>query len=592
VDHAPDVVIRFDRALRIRYVNPVVETFTGRPPAELLARTVGELGFDAALVRGWEAGLRRVVDRREPEVIEFPFDTPTGRRHFESRLVPEFDGDGAVRSVIGITRDVTARWLEEDRFRRSEAFLAEAQRIAQTGSWSRNRVTGAVTWSDEHYRIFQADPAVPRPWSAEALRALFWERVHPADRALVERTFARVTRDFTPLALEFRIVLPDGAIRHVRAEGGRGDGDDYIGTTMDVTAARRAEEELRRSEAFLAEGQRLTHTGSWALKAATGDILWSREMYRIYGFAPEDGAPRYEAVLARAHPDDAPGVDRAIQEAFRTGSELRLRTRILVPGRPMQWVETYGHPVRGDDGTLVEYVGTVVDVTERVRADRRQRRALRTRYEAVLAERARIARDMHDGLLQDLTGIALQLGALLPHARATPEVAARVQEILQMTEAAGRGARLALQGMREHEERADLVGAVQQAAQRIATPAALALTVRVSGRPRAVPGPVREAAVSILHEAMTNVRKHAHARAVRVAMAFASRRFRLSVRDDGRGLPVPEEASGGAEHFGLLGMHERATGVGATLTVTSAPGRGTLVRLDVPFGASRARGPS
>jgi signal transduction histidine kinase len=55
---------------------------------------------------------------------------------------------------------------------------------------------------------------------------------------------------------------------------------------------------------------------------------------------------------------------------------------------------------------------------------------------------------------------------------------------------------------------------------------------------------------------------------------------------------VPEEASGGAEHFGLLGMHERATGVGATLTVTSAPGRGTLVRLDVPFGASRARGPS
>ncbi|HZF68209.1 MAG TPA: ATP-binding protein [Gemmatirosa sp.] len=102
----------------------------------------------------------------------------------------------------------------------------------------------------------------------------------------------------------------------------------------------------------------------------------------------------------------------------------------------------------------------------------------------------------------------------------------------------------------------------------------------------------REAAVSILREAMTNVRKHAHARAVRVAMAFAGRRFRLSVRDDGRALPVPEEASGGAEHFGLLGMHERATGVGATLTVSSAPGHGTLVRLDVPFGAPRVRGAS
>ena len=589
VENAPDVVIRFDRALRIRYVNPMVETYTGLSASALVGRTVAELGYPAENVRAWESGLRRVVDAGEPGIMEFSVDTPNGWRHFETRMVPEFGAAGGVASVLGITRDVTTRRAAEERFRRSEAFLAEGQRITRTGSWSGDRTSGAITWSDEHFRIFAADPDVGRAWPAERIRELFWERVHPADRDRVHRAFELAMRDFSPLALEFRLVMPDGAIRHVRCVGRRGSGDEYIGTTMDVTDAHRAEAERRRSEAYLAEAQRLSHTGSWAWKLATGESVWSRETYQIYGFDPAGDAPPYEQVLARAHPDDRAGAHATLQEAFRTGGDVRLRTRVLVPGEPMKWVETYAHQVCDDDGRPVEYIGTVVDVTQRVRAARRQRRAIRARYEAALAERTRIARDMHDGVLQDVTGIALQLGALLPHVRALPDAQTRMQEVVTLAEQTGRRARLAVQGMRAHDGAVELLGQVQQALQDVTALSALALSVRVTGRPRLVGLAVCDAAASIVREAVTNVVKHAHARTVVVTVALVKRRLRLSIRDDGRGLWAgAARPPGDAGHFGVVGMYERASSVGASLTVSSAPGRGTRIRVDVPLARPEA----
>ena len=344
---------------------------------------------------------------------------------------------------------------------------------------------------------------------------------------------------------------------------------------------KRAEEHLQRSEAYLAEGQRLTHTGSWAWHLDTGEIFFSAEMFRIYGFEPADRPPPYEVILQRAHPDDAPNVDRAVTEALRSGTELRLLTRICIPGQPMKWVETYGHPVR-EDGRVVEFIGTVVDVTERVRAGRRRRRSIKARYEAVLAERTRIARDMHDGILQELASIALQLGAVLPHIPGD-EVAERVRHILALTERTARETRRAVLDMREREDSVDLAKAVQDAAHRAAAHAALELSVGTSGAARPVAAPVRDAVVSIVHEAVTNVRKHAGARSIAVSIAFGRRTCRVSVHDDGRGLTIPVGVGDDTAHMGLVGMRERAAKIGATLRVSTTPGRGTVVKLVVPF---------
>jgi PAS domain S-box-containing protein len=347
----------------------------------------------------------------------------------------------------------------------------------------------------------------------------------------------------------------------------------------------RSEDELRRSEAYLNEGQRLTHTGSWARDLRTGERFWSREMFRIFGFEPADIPPPLEAAEARVDPDQEPEVRRVFEEAYRTGTEVRLHMRLVIGDPPVtKWVDMHGHPVRDEDGQLLEFIGTVVDVTDRVRADRRLRRAIKARYEAVLAERTRIARDMHDGLLQDITGIALQLGAVLPHVRTAPDVAAdRLKHILEWVVRTSREARETVVGMRVGEASADLVSAVQSAAQRVTAQSALALTIRVTGRARPVPMLVRDVAVSIVHETMMNVLKHADAGAVEVAVTFGRKRLRLSVCDDGRGLTVPDDGAEGCKHFGLAGIRERAAVVGASLAVRSAPGKGVTVQLEVPY---------
>src|SRR5207248_8319122 len=95
---------------------------------------------------------------------------------------------------------------------------------------------------------------------------------------------------------------------------------EYVGTLMDVTERRRTEEILRRSEAYLSEAQRLSHTGSWAMIPATGDITyWSEEAFRLQGFNPAERLPRFEEVRRRFHPDDR----ARATEQFETASRER-----------------------------------------------------------------------------------------------------------------------------------------------------------------------------------------------------------------------------------------------------------------------------
>ena len=386
-----------------------------------------------------------------------------------------------------------------------------------------------------------------------------------------------------PLVVEDRVV---GVMAMFARHPLLPDTVDILGSIASVVGQgierKRSEDQLRRSEAYLAEGQRLTHTGSWAWRLDSGERFWSAEVYRIYGFELANVPPPLEAVLRRVHPDDAAEVRRIVADSLRTHSEFRFRTRVLIEGQPMKYVETIGHPVRDEDGEVLEFIGTDMDITDRHRASQRLRRAIRARYEAVLTERTRIARDMHDGLLQDVTGISLQLAALLPQIRTDSAVVAeRLDRILELTQRTSREAREAVVNMRSTQAGGDLAGAVESAARRVATTALLPLSVRVQGRVYPVSGEVRDATASIVREAMTNVVKHAGAHSVALTLSFGRTRIRLLLRDDGCGFAANHNVE--RDHFGLVGMRERAMDIGATLSIRSSREGGTIVRLDIPI---------
>src|SRR6266481_292196 len=270
------------------------------------------------------------------------------------------------RRVAERTSQLTA---VNEELRRSQAYLAEAQRLSQTGSFGWRLSTGEILWSEETFRIFQyhrtTTPTVE----------LILQRVHPEDAALVRQTIERASHDGKDFEHEYRLVMPDGAIKHVnvvaRALNDESDGIEFVGAVMDVSDRKRAEEALRRSEGYLAEAQRLTGTGSWAWNVASRrSVYWSQENYRLFGFDLEGGIPSDEAFYQRVHPED---LDRVRREVFlerpEEGSHFDVVFRIVLPGGEIKYIRSTGHPVRNLSGDLLEYVGTSIDVTERKRSE-------------------------------------------------------------------------------------------------------------------------------------------------------------------------------------------------------------------------------
>jgi PAS domain S-box-containing protein len=138
---------------------------------------------------------------------------------------------------------------------------------------------------------------------------------------------------------------------------------------------KQADEKLRQSEAYLAEAQRLSHTGSWAGAPGMGEIrYWSEECYRVLGFDPHAGQPRVETFFRRIHPEDQAWTIEQLERAGREKREFEFDYRIVHPGGEIRSIHTVGHPVLSPSGDLVEFVGTVIDVTERKRAEEERER--------------------------------------------------------------------------------------------------------------------------------------------------------------------------------------------------------------------------
>jgi PAS domain S-box-containing protein len=136
------------------------------------------------------------------------------------------------------------------------------------------------------------------------------------------------------------------------------------------------EEKLQRSEAYLAEAQRLTHTGSWAWQVAGRDAVHlSEEWYRIYGFDPENGPPTFEERLQRIHPEDRAKWDGAVDRAIAEKSDYEVELRILLSDGTTKYIHIVGHPVLNASGELAQFMGTSTDITQRKLAEEALRQA-------------------------------------------------------------------------------------------------------------------------------------------------------------------------------------------------------------------------
>ena len=361
---------------------------------------------------------------------------------------------------------------------------------------------------------------------------------------------------------------------------------------VDITDRNRLDNELRRSQAYLIAAQELSHVGSWAQRIDTGEQTWSKETFRIFGLDPDGPAPSLEQVRQAWHPDDRERVAQAIAAAAREmrGNEINLR--IVRPDGSIRELFSKGEPVFDAAGRLVEWIGVSIDVTEQRRAERALRRArkraLEAHFAAVLQERTRLARDIHDTLLQGFTGIALKLVAATNRVTEPPESVAALQDLVGLAQQTLVEARRAVWDLRTPAlDAGEFSAALRKAAEECIRRTELLLEYNVDGAPRPIDEEIEAVMVRVLQESIANAVKHAGAGTIRVRLSFRSGHVRLSIVDDGRGFVLDPNLHSYEGHWGLLGMRERASQVRGKLSLRSSPGEGTEIVLLVPCGPSR-----
>jgi PAS domain S-box-containing protein len=261
----------------------------------------------------------------------------------------------------------------ESDLQRSEFYLAEGERLAHTGSWAFNPGGFFYHWSRELFEIYGLDPAGKAPTLEEYL-----ELIHPDDRSFMAQTIERMVAEHSGCDLKKRIVRPNGEVRYIRCVGvpvlDGGILKEIVGTAMDVTEQEHLTQELRRREAYLAEAQQLSHTGSFGWQPLSGEISWSEETFRIFRLNHLT-KPTLSLILQRVHPEDVIAVQAQIDHASREGKGFDFEHRLLMPDGATKHLHVLARAVHDESGNL-EFVGAVTDITDRREASAALERAL------------------------------------------------------------------------------------------------------------------------------------------------------------------------------------------------------------------------
>jgi PAS domain S-box-containing protein len=366
-EHNPAMFFMVDGAGTVLNVNTFGATQLGYSAIDLVGQSVLKvfLGEDHALVLKCIAVCLETVGQSHTwEIQKIRRDSSLLWVRENAKAMRRNDG---LPVVLIACEDITERKRTENALQQSEAYLAQAQEQSRTGSFGWNVASGEIIWSRETFRIFGCDLDT-RPNSALVL-----ERAHPEDRAAVQQFTDEAARDHRDYEHEYRLLLPDGRLKHVHARARaaiNGAGElEFVGAVADVTAAREAEQRLRRSEAYLAEAQRLSHTSSWAWDVRRNDFIYrSAEFFRLFGFDPAETVSA-KAVQDRIPPEDIKLQGDIVRQAIRQKEgELEFDFRIVLQDGTVRRVHSVAHPVLDGNGEVCELIGTHMDVTEQYAA--------------------------------------------------------------------------------------------------------------------------------------------------------------------------------------------------------------------------------
>src|SRR5882672_3171767 len=365
VDSIPGLVCTMTPGGEVEFVNQQLLDYTGKTHEEL---------------RDWRPLMH--PDDRERVMFQWTRSIQTGNayeiehrirradgvyRWFQVRGRPLRDIEGRMVRWYNLVTDIDELKKTDEKLRRSEECLLEAQRLSHTGSWQHDVVSGMVTISPEILQIFGSNP------DEDTSNAEFWfNRIHPEDRRIIQQVFERSESQKTDYQADYRIVLPDGTIKHLHVIGHAvlnesGNLMKYVGTTMDVTEAKQAEAKIRQSERELRQLLDLTpmHITEFA---PDGSPLYNNQAALDYHGLTVNEWKRGD-LNSLLHPHDAERVASDGASRFLSGSPFEMEVRLKRKDGQYRWFFFRFNPIWDEQGRLTRWYAAATDIEDRKQAE-------------------------------------------------------------------------------------------------------------------------------------------------------------------------------------------------------------------------------
>ncbi len=376
VENANSIIMRIDRNGTIAYFNEFAQVFFGFKSDEIIGRNV--IGTIVPEIDSAGNDLRNMVS----DLVLNPHRFVTYENenlHRDGTRVwvawtskPIYDHSGEIKEILCIGSDMTERKLAEKKLVESHELLNNLARM----------VPGAIY----QYRLFP-DGHAAFPYASHGMNEIYevdpkdvredaapvWERFHRDDRPRIIEAMLESARTLNPFHCEFRVTLPRQGLcwRWSQAQPQRMyDGSTlWHGITSDITKNKLAEEALRASEEDLKESQRIAHVGTWRLDLGSNQVIWSDELYRMYGLDPQLPPPPYTEHSKLFTPESWEKLSAAFNNTRATEIpyDLELRTRRVDGSQGWMWV--HGMTIRNEHGETVGLRGVAQDISERKRAE-------------------------------------------------------------------------------------------------------------------------------------------------------------------------------------------------------------------------------
>lgn len=517
---------------------------------------------------------------------EARFVLPDGRiRTFYTRAVPIADDDGRLTGLVGLSEDITERKEVRERLQKSETLLAQAEQLANLGSWEYDIAARTLTWSAQFSRMLGLEPCAEPIPQDDSHRV-----IHPDDREEAIRDLEEVKAG-RPLENELRFVTRDGKVRifHSRAvaitdESGRVT--HVRGMSQDITERKREEERVHKSEALLAQAEHMANLGSWEFDLRTEKTTLSKSLLRLYGIDCSEEFTR-EWYWERVDPRDRRRARILANRGWRNGKPFVYMVRFRRPNSRTRVHFVRGVPIIGPNRRPIGSIGVVQDITDQRRVVQDLRRlsheVMRTRDQ----ERRQAARELHESAGQSLAALKMTLGQM-KGAMAQDQDKTRElwKAAVELTDAAVREVRTVSYLM--HPPLLDEAGlgpALRWYASGFTDRSGIDVSVEVDDHLGRQSQEIETTVFRMVQEALTNVHRYSGSRKAWIRLMRANGKIRAEVRDEGRGLGVVSQAltKNAPLGVGIAGMRERVEQLGGTFELESAPGRGTTLRATLPL---------